>query len=73
MEALDRAISAFGTQAAFADALGIKSPSVSEWRVRGVIPHDRCAEIERLTGVPRSELRPDLWGEPARPAKKRAA
>jgi DNA-binding transcriptional regulator YdaS (Cro superfamily) len=73
MEALDRAISALGTQAAFAEALGIKSPSVSEWRKRQVIPHDRCADIERLTGVPRAELRPDLWGVPSPKRKKRAA
>jgi DNA-binding transcriptional regulator YdaS (Cro superfamily) len=66
MDALDRAIAVFETQDKFATALGIKSPSISEWRKRGRIPHERCAEIERLTGgqVTRAELRPDIWGDP---------
>lgn len=81
IEALDRAIAIFETQEAFAAALKIKSPSVSEWRKRGVVPHERCAGIERVTGgrVTRSDLRPDLWpktGEEKKPAdsnSKRAA
>lgn len=73
MEALDRAIELFETQDKFAQALGIKSPSVSEWRKRGQVPHERCAEIERITNgqVTRSELRPDIWGDD--PTQKAAA
>jgi DNA-binding transcriptional regulator YdaS (Cro superfamily) len=67
IEALQRAIDLFPTQDAFAAALNIKSPSVSEWRKRGIVPHERCADIERITEgkVTRAELRPDLWGEQA--------
>jgi DNA-binding transcriptional regulator YdaS (Cro superfamily) len=68
--ALDRAIAIFETQEAFAAALGIKSPSVSEWRRRETVPHDRCADIERITDgeVTRAELRPDIWGGDAEAA-----
>lgn len=62
---LDRAVEIVGTQEALASAIGIKSPSISEWRQRGRVPAERCADIERATGgeVTRAELRPDLWGE----------
>ena len=64
IDALDRAIEILGTQDALAAGLGIKSPSISEWRKRGQVPHERCADIERITGgqVTRAQLRPDLWG-----------
>jgi DNA-binding transcriptional regulator YdaS (Cro superfamily) len=59
---LDRAITYVGSQKALADALGIRSPSISEWRQRGV-PAGRCVAIERATQglVTRKELRPDLF------------
>lgn len=38
----------FGTQAEAARVLGIKPPSVSEWRHKG-IPELRQIQIERLT------------------------
>lgn len=62
MDALDRAIAEFGTQEKFAAALGIKSPSVSEWRTRGRIPFDRCKDIVRVTkgAVRLDELCPDM-------------
>jgi len=28
------------------------------------VPHDKAREIESVTGVPRYELRPDLWDRP---------
>jgi len=65
IEALDRAIEILGTQEALAAGLGIKSPSISEWRKREQVPHDRCSDIERLTEgkVTRAELREDIWGD----------
>jgi DNA-binding transcriptional regulator YdaS (Cro superfamily) len=61
---LDRAIKAIGSQQALADLLGIKSPSITEWRQRGRVPAERCGDIERATAgaVTALELRPDvLW------------
>lgn len=62
--ALARAIDEFPTQDAFAEALGIKSPSVSEWKKRKCVPANRCADIERITNgsVTRFDLRPDIFG-----------
>lgn len=55
---LEAAIRAVGGIGALARALGLAQPSVSEWRR---IPADRIAAVESVTGVPRSELRPDLY------------
>jgi DNA-binding transcriptional regulator YdaS (Cro superfamily) len=73
MAALDRAVREFPTQEAFAAALGVKSPSISEWRSRKAVPADRCAQIEQVTRgvVTRAELRPDLFGE--QPKSRKAA
>lgn len=62
MDALDRAIAVFGTQTELAAALGIKSPSISEWRMRGSIPFHRCEDIQRVTKgkVTLAELCPDI-------------
>lgn len=64
---LEVAIRTLGSQQALADALGIKSPSITEWRTRERIPAERCIAIETATGgaVTRYDLRPDLFGSPA--------
>lgn len=58
---LDMAIKAIGSQESLAAALGIKSPSISEWRSRGFVPPKRVLDIERLTGISRHDLRPDIY------------
>ena len=62
MTALDRAVEAAGSQLALANALGIKSPSISGWYDRKKIPVERVIAIESATGVSRHELRPDVFG-----------
>lgn len=64
---LELAIERVGSQQALADALGIKSPSITDWHRRGKIPAERCLAIESLTGISRHALRPDVFG----PAPKR--
>ncbi len=59
-EGLDKAISAVGGMRALARALGISQPAISAWRR---VPADRLAAVETVTGVPRAELRPDLFAE----------
>lgn len=61
---LDAAVEFFGTQQALAEKLGIKSPSISEWRSRGKVPVIRCVEIEMATNgaISRHALRPDVFG-----------
>jgi DNA-binding transcriptional regulator YdaS (Cro superfamily) len=61
MEALERACQALGTKKALAEALGVHQSTISAWRARGRIPAEHVVGIERASGVPRHELRPDLY------------
>ena len=44
-----------------ADRLGVHRSTVTRWAQREV-PVERLVEIERATGIPRQELRPDIFG-----------
>lgn len=63
---LQKAISAAGTISALAVRLNLTAQAVSQW---DAVPIERCADVERETGVPRNELRPDVFGglAPLRP------
>jgi TorA maturation chaperone TorD len=61
---LDRAIDAAGGVAQLARKIGIAQPSVSNWNR---VPAGRVIAVETATGVPRQQLRPDLYAEPAVP------
>lgn len=63
-----RAIAAIGSHREFAQRLGIKAPSLHVWRE---IPSKRVLDIERITKIPRYELRPDLYPPPRQ--RRRAA
>jgi DNA-binding transcriptional regulator YdaS (Cro superfamily) len=43
-----------------ADAFGVNKSTVLRWE-EGKIPAERVLDVERQTGVSRSELRPDLY------------
>lgn len=47
-----------GGIAQLAAKLGLARQAVYQWKR---IPAERVAEVERITGVPRAELRPDLY------------
>lgn len=55
-----------GLMAKIAAELGITRAAVAMWRQ---VPVQRVADVERLTGIPRHELRPDLWEAPAQPVE----
>lgn len=42
-----------------ADLLGVSKQAVHQWRK---VPVARAKEIEQITGIPREELRPDIFG-----------
>jgi DNA-binding transcriptional regulator YdaS (Cro superfamily) len=65
--ALKAAIEAAGGGAALARALGIKQPSVSDWKK---VPSSRVLAVEKITGVAKERLRPDLY--PPLPASEAA-
>jgi DNA-binding transcriptional regulator YdaS (Cro superfamily) len=49
--------------------LGVSEPEISRWE-NGLrrIPPERCKAIFAVTGIPRSVLRPDIFGEEAEAA-----
>ena len=51
--------------------LGISEQAVWKW---DRIPTDRVIDVERVTGIPRERLRPDIYGAPRpRPSRSRRA
>ena len=63
MESILKASGQFQTQGEFAKSIGVSQCAVSKW-MRGVLnPSAKHAlKIERLTGVSRHEIRPDIFG-----------
>ena len=63
--AILKACEAAGGQSALTKALGLKSQgSISRWIATGNVTAERVLEIERLTGVSRHLLRPDIYPAP---------
>lgn len=50
-----------GGLAAVARGLRISGPAVVKWKK---VPAERVVDIERITGIPRQQLRPDLYAPP---------
>jgi DNA-binding transcriptional regulator YdaS (Cro superfamily) len=47
-----------GSKYALAKRLGIKAQSINDW---AQVPINRVVQIERVTGISRQKLRPDLY------------
>ena len=60
--ALERAVKAAGGQAGLARAIGISQPSVWHWVNKTKrVPAEFVLKVEGASGVPRHELRPDMF------------
>jgi DNA-binding transcriptional regulator YdaS (Cro superfamily) len=59
---LQRAIKKAGGVKKLAEALECSPPAIYQW---DKVPVERAIQIERLTGISRQELRPDIFGEAA--------
>ena len=57
---VELAIAKAGGMRALARALGINYQSIQAWKK---IPAERLIDIEEATGVPREQLRPDLYAK----------
>lgn len=62
---VERAAAAAGNKSELARRLGVKVQSIQQWKR---IPAERVLDVERVTGIPRHELRPDLYPQEARAA-----
>lgn len=61
-EALREAVNVVGSQAAMARLLGISQPSVWKWLDRSKqLPAEYVRAVEAATGIPKEQLRPDLY------------
>jgi DNA-binding transcriptional regulator YdaS (Cro superfamily) len=64
MDVLERISTHFKTQTDLSCAIGVSQPVVSEWLGgKAKIPPKRASEIAKLTGIPREEIRPDIFGK----------
>ena len=47
-----------GSKSELAKQLGITPSSITQWKQ---VPAERVLQVERITGISRNELRPDLY------------
>ena len=52
------------TRREIAEQIGVDKSTVTRW-CQFRVPAERVLEVERITGVPRHELRPDIYPAPA--------
>lgn len=57
---LEQAIKKAGGTAVLARSLGIRTQAISQW---DRVPPARVLDVERITGISRHDLRPDIFGE----------
>jgi DNA-binding transcriptional regulator YdaS (Cro superfamily) len=63
--ALERAVRAAGNATRLAEVCGVTPQAVYQWRrKRGKVPVECVLRVEQFTGVPRHELRPDIYPPP---------
>ena len=60
-KSLEKAIEVAGSQAALAVHVGVTQQAVQQWVRKGLAPITRCPIIESVTGISKSDLRPDIW------------
>lgn len=65
MNALQKAVDIAGSQAALARLVGKKQGHIWWWlNEKSPLPPEIAIKIELATGVPRHELRSDIWEKP---------
>jgi len=57
---LAKAVRVAGSQSAFGRLVGKRQSTVREWLKRG-LPAEFCQAVEAATGVPKEQLRPDIY------------
>jgi DNA-binding transcriptional regulator YdaS (Cro superfamily) len=69
MNTLSEALDRIGMkQATLATAVGVHRSQVTRWvKWNMPVPAERVPDVERVTGIPRHELRPDIYEAPTAP------
>jgi DNA-binding transcriptional regulator YdaS (Cro superfamily) len=65
MNVIDRAAEVVGSRTKLAKIMGVSQSCITQWDRRKRIPAARVIEIEKITGISRHVLRPDIFGERA--------
>jgi DNA-binding transcriptional regulator YdaS (Cro superfamily) len=73
MEAIAKAVKEAGGQQALAQLCGVRYQAVQKWLRTGRVPAKRVLQIERVTGVSRHDLCPDLYPRELRRSETRTA
>ena len=63
----------FGTYESAATELGITRQALRDWRTKGRVSITRVRDVSRLTGIPPSTLRPDVFAPVDQPDSASAA
>lgn len=71
MNAIASAINKAGGSSKLAKALGVTRQAVEQWKGR-TVPPEHVLSIEKITGITRYELRPDIYGSPPKNPRRRA-
>lgn len=58
---IEKAVRIAGSQSALARMVDVTPQAVQQWVVSRRVSHKKVIEVERFTGVPRQELRPDIY------------
>jgi len=72
MSIIEQVIKQSGGIGALSKALRISPQAIHKWRKKGGVPLDRVIEVEKLSGVPREQLRPELFRSLSTASRKRA-
>lgn len=59
--AIEKAVRLVGSQSALARSVNVTPQAVQQWVESGRVSHKKVIDVERATGVHRTELRPDLY------------
>ncbi|MGB4498519.1 MAG: YdaS family helix-turn-helix protein [Methylococcaceae bacterium] len=51
-----------GNQTMVASKFGISPQAVQFWLATKKVPAERIVELEKISGIPRAEIRPDIFG-----------
>ncbi len=58
-----------GRRTIAAKMLHVTQGAITQWENRGQVPPIHVLELERLTGISRYQLRPDIYGDKRERAK----